>query len=165
MDLLLLTLAKIMDLEEAFEEYHDHFDDYTGYLPLDPSSKLELQEELGDITNQDLFRCVAFDDPEDFVKKLSSRGTGLFWTNDAGKARCYYGQGEYYAILQARVIDEKDIDWLGTLEQRMNPQYTGEDEVRLLKGGKVQLKEIEIFNSAGRSIYHAKPNKQLSVGD
>ena len=136
--------GNVNTLDAAINSLKEQWSDYgSGYLNLNnPQIEQEIREDLTDIWKKPLYRMVRTKTQEIDKKRL-----GIFWTYNKDRAKAYWGEGEYLALLTTHVA-EKDIDWVSTVEQHLKPKYAAEDEVRLHQGAVPKLADIKWMNEA-----------------
>lgn len=95
-----------------------------------------------------LYRCVELpSSEEDIEEEFFNSGVGIYWSDDADHAECYWGgrharSSSTKYTLVAKVL-ETDIDWEGTLEVNMDFDLGEEEqEVRLIEGRDILLDSI-----------------------
>lgn len=152
-------------LEQAWTEYKTKYNagDYVGFFPPKESMIREANQNWQPILDGSGYIYRAISLPE---KNLDlNRPVGIFWTWNPDRAHVYWGdlsEDQWIAVLTARVTPDA-VDWLGTIEQEMSHQYSGEDEIRLKEGAAVELQEIEWIAPKDQNFRSEIENKKIKL--
>lgn len=125
-------------LDDAIEKYVMNYSSghLSGYPKMTPSWEREIRSIFTGIDKKPLFRAIR-------TNKVNKSDLGIFWTFDPNAVSAYWGDSDlplYVLVIEA---SKDDIDWDGTVEQYMKPQYA-ESEVRLKKNSHPKL--VETFS-------------------
>jgi hypothetical protein len=131
-----------------------------------------------------VWRSVVLDgDPVTVLRSyMAEKGVGVFWSHDRDQAHPHEAarlDGETYLI--EGLVDAGSVDWVATLATYAHPDWVGEDEIRVMPDGMVELvslmkrggwlsrnaddleEVVGIGDLAGRSIAAGAPTPELAV--
>jgi hypothetical protein len=131
--------ASIHGPNDAIAYIKNNADKYVGFFKIDNDTEKELINNFKNITSKFIYRALRVNSEKDIDKNK----LGIYWTFDKYKAKAYWGDGDLFVLIKAKVTNN-DIDWLGTIEQYLKPQYSGEDEVRLKENARPRIISIDI---------------------
>lgn len=71
---------------------------------------------------------------------------GIYWSWDSESAEPHWGydSNSPFTVIMQATVDETSVNWDETIQMNINPGYTEEKEIRLVKGSKIQILSIKI---------------------
>lgn len=129
------------EIIQAIQKYKENFGKnyYSGFRQMTPSMEKEVIETFSPVTTGFIFRAIRAKNKE----SINTKDAGIYWTFDPNAPSAYWGDKDDGLFIIVAKAKDSDIDWLGTVEQYMKPQYA-ESEVRLKKGSSPKI--VEIFD-------------------
>jgi hypothetical protein len=118
-----VAITKFKELESSGK--------YSGFRKMSPSWEKELYADLQDVHKKPIYRAIR-------ANKVNPTKLGIYWAFEKEAAHAHWGDADLPLWLVTARVAKADIDWLGTVEQYMKPQYA-ESEVRLLKTAKPKI--------------------------
>jgi hypothetical protein len=87
---------------------------------------------------------------KEWESNLSSqvKHLGIYWSWDSHSAEPHWGYDTKlpFTTLMEAEVEEIAINWIETVQMNINPGYTEEKEIRLVKGSKIKIVSIKIDN-------------------
>lgn len=130
-----MVTSTVSGLDAAINTYKENFEKgntYHGLTKMTPSWEREVRETFSDVNR--IYRAIRAD-------KVDKSNLGIYWTFDFNSVSAYWGDPNKPIKILVAEPSDSDIDWLGTIEQYMKPQYA-ESEVRLKKTAKPKLIKV-----------------------
>lgn len=124
--------------DKALESIKNEYDNgnLIGYL--NPHHfEDEIIKDFINIDGKKIYRAI-----NSKLENINKDEIGIYWTWDIEKANNHWGNSnENFIILESKVKDEM-IDWEETICMSLNPRYSGECEIRLIKGSKLRINNV-----------------------